>query len=503
MTGFSFIHAADLHLDAPFRGLGLLPENEGFAPQRALRQAGFLALERLTGLCIASGADFLLLAGDVYNSADSSLRARLALRDAFVRLETAGIGVFLAHGNHDPLRDEGGYQGGNGQAGSGQAAVPWPDNVHVFGPEVGCRIAFARGGGAPVALVHGVSHSGPAETRNLAATFKRKTPSLLEPDLFQIGLLHCALAGVSGGHDAYAPCTFTDLAEAELDYWALGHVHACRLFDRRGKTLPSPMPDPAGGDEPGGRPHNQQDDRPDNRHDGGQDNKPGRAGVVAAYSGSLQGLHVNESGPHGCLLVRVDAKGRALTQGLRIAPVQWESLRLEPGPDVAALPALESFILERAEALAPQQPGRETPEEGGFAPESLAVRIVLAGQSPLHAELAAPDAAEDLRLRLGRDLAARRVWVRDLAVRLAPVLDREAALLRPDLAGEVLRLAESLGHDGLSPTLAAALDPLFNRARLRKDIDPPEADELAALVDEAALLCLDLLGPEQDEAEEA
>lgn len=482
MTEFSFIHAADLHLDAPFRGLGAMTEDEDFAPQRVLRQATFLALERLTDACIASGADFLLLAGDVYNSADSSLRARLALRDAFVRLAEAGVGVFLAHGNHDPLRAEHG-------------AVPWPDNVHVFGSEPGCRVAFARGSGPPVALVHGASHTGPAEGRNLASGFKRKTPSLLEPDLFQIGVLHCALAGVSGGHDAYAPCSFGDLAEADLDYWALGHVHACRLLDRRGRPLPSPMPpyrslalpsSMPSGTAPVGRP-------------------------AAAYSGSLQGLHVNECGPHGCLLVRVDAKGRTEARGLPLAPVQWEQLQVEPGPELCDLPALEGLILERAESLAPgraddmpHKPAGERAETpGGLAPESIALRIILAGPSPLHAELSVPEAVEELRLRLGRDLASRGVWIRDLAVRLTPVLDLDAARLRPDLAGEVLRLADGLTGDELLATAASALDPLFKRARLRKDLVEPEADELAALVGEAALLCLELLGPDSEETEEA
>ena len=105
MTEFSFVHAADLHLDAPFRGLSdsLLadaggqgrPSAERKTLARLLREASFLALERLTAFCILSGADFLLLAGDVYNAAESSLKARLALRDAFLRLKEHGIAVFL------------------------------------------------------------------------------------------------------------------------------------------------------------------------------------------------------------------------------------------------------------------------------------------------------------------------------------------------------------------------------------------------------------------------
>lgn len=464
MTEFSFVHAADLHLDAPFRGLGMLSEDTNLAPRKALRQAGFLALERLTSFCLASGADFLLLAGDVYNSADSSLRARLALRDAFVRLGESGIGVFMVHGNHDPFQAE-------------QSAVPWPDNVHVFGPEVESRPAFGKNGGQ-VARIYGASHAGPAETRNLAANFKPETS--LEPELFQIGLLHCAVAEIGGGHALYAPCLFADLAGAGLDYWALGHVHACRLFDRRGRVLPQPFCQPgtiapAVADKP-----------------------------LAAYSGSIQGLHVNESGPHGCLHIRVDSRGRTTPVGITLAPVQWETLDIEPGLEITGLPALEAMLLERLEALAALAcPATLLPGQG-FAPESMAVRIRLCGQSPLYADFAKPGAIEELHRRLGLELSDGRVWIWDIESRLAPLLDIEAAKLRPDLAGEVLRLAASLEGDALLRSASAALDPLFTSPRLRKILDPPEPGELKTLVDRAALLCFELLAPQEipDEGEE-
>ena len=460
MTRCTFIHAADLHLDAPFRGLGGVfsgrPEETGRLADR-LREGTFTALARLVALCIREEADFLLLAGDVYNSAESSLRARLALRDAFVRLEREGIGVFLVHGNHDPL-------------GVDDGIIPWPGNVTVFGPEAHACEAFARGpegpGREPVALISGISHSGTKESRNLARLIKRKEPRLLNPDLFQIGLLHCNLADISGGHENYAPCTVSDLAEADLDYWALGHVHACRILDRNGKPA-----------ETGGA---------------------AAEAPLAAYSGSLQGLHVNESGPHGCLLGRVDERNRLTLRPAPLAPVQWEQVTLEPGPEITDIPALEALLLEHLEPLAPMAEGA-APTEGGpfFPPLAVPVRLTLAGRSPVDHALRKPGALEALREHLGAELSGSGLFIRDIIAATRPPVDIAAALERPDLAGAALRTAFALRDStpALEELSETVLAPLFRKSKVRKAIPEPEAVELAALVEEAAFLCLDLLSP--------
>lgn len=465
MTHCTFVHAADLHLDAPFKGVGGIfsgRSEDGARLAELLREATFIALGRLVDLCINEGADFLLLAGDVYNSAESSLRARLALRDAFLRLGEEGIRVFLAHGNHDPL-------------GVDDGIIPWPDNVTVFGTELQVCQAFSRGpegpGRRPVALVSGISHSGVKESRNLAGLFKRKEAGLLNPELFQIGLLHCSLAEFSGGHENYAPCTFADLAASGLDYWALGHVHACRILDRSGKAQSGDTVEAA----------------------------------LAAYCGSLQGLHVNESGPHGCLLCRVDTRNRLRLQRVPLAPVQWEQVSVEPGPDIMDIPALERLMLERLEALAPQESDKA---HGPVRPPlAVPVRLVLAGRSPLDHTLRKQGAAETLCGHLTAELSGSGVFIRDIVLNTRPPVDIEAVLARPDLAGEALRTAFALCEGGrpLEELATEALGPLFRRGRVRGLLDAPEDEELTSLVEEAAFLCLDLLTPDRgaEENEEA
>jgi DNA repair exonuclease SbcCD nuclease subunit len=202
MQPFRFVHAADLHLDAPFRGLSL---GSGEVGSR-LRQTIFSAFDTLVELCLSKQADFLLVAGDVYNHEVRSLRAQLHFRDGLARLAENGLTVFVVHGNHDPT-------------GTAAKTVQWPDGVRVFeGDEPECAPVVRNG--SNLALVHGASHVSSRETRNLARRFRRDPQ-----DLFQIGLLHCNL-GRNTGHEPYAPCSLDDLAAAGLDYWALGHVHS-------------------------------------------------------------------------------------------------------------------------------------------------------------------------------------------------------------------------------------------------------------------------------------
>jgi len=89
MESLRFVHAADLHLDSPFRGLGGAP-----ASWRNLFQSATLgALERVVDHTINSKSDFLIIAGDLYDSKDRSLRALVAFRKHMERLAERGVPV--------------------------------------------------------------------------------------------------------------------------------------------------------------------------------------------------------------------------------------------------------------------------------------------------------------------------------------------------------------------------------------------------------------------------
>ena len=168
MKGLKFLHAADLHLGSPFKGLA----GDGTLPA-VFADCTFDAFTKAVDLALAEQVDAVLLAGDLYDQRDRSLKARLHLRDQLQRLHVAGIPSFLVHGNHDPLdADPGG--------------LSLPSSVTVFGPaweEVQL----------PGFRVQGVSFATAETKENLTAHFHRRGP---EPT---IGLLHCNLGGHAAG----------------------------------------------------------------------------------------------------------------------------------------------------------------------------------------------------------------------------------------------------------------------------------------------------------------
>ena len=100
MSKLRFVHTADLHLDSPFSGLRAAAPDE---VSSTLRRATFDVFDNIVDLCIEERVDALLVAGDVYDGADRSLRAQLKFVDGLRRLDEAGIRSFICHGNHDPL----------------------------------------------------------------------------------------------------------------------------------------------------------------------------------------------------------------------------------------------------------------------------------------------------------------------------------------------------------------------------------------------------------------
>ena len=209
---FSFVHAADLHLDTPFKGIG------STAPHVAaqLREASLAAFDALVDLCLHRHVAFLVIAGDIYDGPERGLRAQLRFRDGLARLSSAGIPSFVVHGNHDPVETGWSALGG-----------AWPEHVTVFGTGTVQAVAVEVGGVA-VATVQGISFAQRSERENLALRFAREAgPGL------QVGVLHCNVQGAAAGYDDYSPCTLEDLRNIGLDYWALGHVHTRTVLSGR------------------------------------------------------------------------------------------------------------------------------------------------------------------------------------------------------------------------------------------------------------------------------
>jgi DNA repair exonuclease SbcCD nuclease subunit len=215
MESLRFVHAADLHLDSPFRGLS----NTSPKLRDELQAATLGAFQRVVDHTIQSKADFLLLAGDLYDSKDRSLRALVAFRKQMERLAERDVSVYIVHGNHDPLNGWG-------------SEFLLPPNVTTFTGKPNTEPVIRRG--KEIARVTGISYARERVTENLASNMKPESDSP-----YSVGLLHANVAGQTG-HADYAPVTLDELTASGFDYWALGHVHTRSVLAEEPATVAYP-----------------------------------------------------------------------------------------------------------------------------------------------------------------------------------------------------------------------------------------------------------------------
>ncbi len=206
---FRFIHAADIHLDSPLRGL------DETAPQATIREAPRRALENLVKLCLDERVDFLIIAGDLYDGDCNDYATAHFLNAQMRRL--GNIPAYIIRGNHD-------------SASKLTNQLPLPENVRVFASKTAETMELARHRVA----IHGQSF----DTRAVADNLVRGFPAA-KAGWYNLGMLHTSLTG-NAIHPTYAPCTVEDLQAKDYHYWALGHIHTRQVVRDANPTIVFP-----------------------------------------------------------------------------------------------------------------------------------------------------------------------------------------------------------------------------------------------------------------------
>lgn len=333
---FRFLHAADIHLDSPLRGL----ERYEGAPVERLREATRRALQNLVELALDTPVDLVLIAGDLYDGDWEDFQTGLFFARQAARLDRAGIPMVIVAGNHDAANRM-----------SRQLPLPPSTTLMLPGQAQTVRLDQLK------VAVHGQSFGEQATGENLAAGYPRAVRGW-----FNIGLLHTSLTGREG-HDVYAPCSLEHLCAKGYDYWALGHVHRYEVVSQ---------------DPP------------------------------VVFSGNLQGRHIRETGPKGCVLVEVEGR-KVQWKFVPLDVVRWEEclVNAEGAED-------ETELLERIR----QRLAEGTPQAAG---RLRAVRVRLEGPTPLHAALAGQQESWTAKVRsLAFEVDAEGLWVQRLVVETRP-----------------------------------------------------------------------------------
>ena len=350
-----FIHAADVHLGAAISGLrDVSPEWSAL-----LMGAVAKAWERVVSAAISHEVDFVVLAGDLFDTARPSYGDFLRLFQGFERLDEAGIPAYVVCGNHDPF-------------------TSWEREVSRLPPAITLlgverpQFALHYREGEPLCIVGGRSYYSQAwpESEGIADGIGR-TEALVElakqgvdasRAAFMVGVVHTGLEP----DQSKAASDLRDLLGADVDYWACGHLHERRVF-------------------------------------------PSEDVPFVVFPGCVQGRSIDEVGERGCFLVelREGAPGATGVSSAPGAPAAQASrpcaVRLEFIPTSSVIFQHVNVDVSACQTLADirQLVQVELFRENGKAHcDEMVTKILLTGETPLHRFLSKRDVLDDLRRQI-------------------------------------------------------------------------------------------------------
>lgn len=458
-----FIHTADLHLGAPFSGL----RTQSPRWVNTLLTAIPTAFQRMIDVAITEAVDFVIIAGDIFDSARPSYADFALFMNGLQQLAAADIPVYCCTGNHDPLSSWSAEYG------------TLPSNTHLFSVETPSFFTFIKGddgcdrhdrrddagdgarGAHNAASVPGTHNAASApsvpgahnaasvpdpirvvlggrgyyarsfpQDRDVSegitwANCCEALPGPYEPD-FTIGVIHTGL----NIDPTRSPVEPRELMRRGLDYWACGHIHQ--------KVLIPP-------------------DAP-----------------VIAFSGCPQGRAIQETGDHGILLVTLSDDEPNRVEFIPTAPVVWQRFEV----DVSSCETITQ-IQEKIQAAQFALNARSHAQH-------MICRVRLIGTTALHAQLT-DQVREDIRHALNDSYDF--FFIDAITGATRPPVDRatlESEGLFPAVFMHTL--------DGKAASRAATVAEL-DQEFYQRGLTMPRglADSLEGAMDEAETIVLDLL----------
>ncbi len=278
ISSVTFLHAADLHLGAPFRGLRALSDKWADRLIKAIPEA----FDRMIDTACTRKVDFVVIAGDIFDKSRASYADYLHFFKGLEKLNDTGIPVYLCTGNHDPYTS---WQ---------HDFFALPENTTMFSGEHPSFALYEKNGEAACVLGgRGYYNQTWSSEKDIAAGVTRIEAeraldacglgrrAMQAP--FGVGVLHTGL----DIDPTKAPTDPNRLLNAGFDYWALGHIH---MHSAR------PLDNPRIG-----------------------------------FSGCIQGLDMKETGERGVYIVTLTQNAPNKVEFVPCASVVWQRVQVEVG----------------------------------------------------------------------------------------------------------------------------------------------------------------------------
>ena len=227
--------------------------------------------------------------------------------------------------------------------------------------------------------------------------FKFFNDNLCKKDVLNLGMLHCT---VGSAPDKYFPVNKDDLCSKNVDLWLLGHIHKPDLKSK------------------------------ESRH---------------GYLGSLAGLDITETGPHGAWLIETELNTVKQITLIPFAPLRWEKITVDLSDNEAG--TVEDFrdnliqsVQEKIELKI-----KAITEEIKYA-KLLGFRVVLTGSiSPLLDKSLIFSEFNNFYLN---KIAGKAVFIEKLIDKTFPAIDFEKYSKQNDPPGLACKLILDLQKEG-------------------------------------------------------
>ena len=187
------IHAADLHLDAPF---SLFDVQKAQVRKNELRGS----FASLVLFAKTEKADVVILSGDLFDSGFVTKETTALMISQFASFPECRF--VIAPGNHDYISPRSPYK-----------KELFPPNVYIFEDEKITRFSFPEIG----VDIYGFAYTSESYTENPLL-------QVIPMDRGRINIL-AAHADLGASHSKYCPLTVADISRSGFDYVALGHIH--------------------------------------------------------------------------------------------------------------------------------------------------------------------------------------------------------------------------------------------------------------------------------------
>jgi exonuclease SbcD len=213
----SFIHCADLHLDAPFKSMGAYTGDR----RNDIKQT----FEKIISLSLDKNVDYLLVSGDLFEHDYAGRKTIQWINEQFERLSDKP--VIIIPGNHDPCTDDSWYRN-----------YTWCPNVRILSSK---NPDFRDD--SLSCYFYGIGF----DSYRQEAVIITVAPEN-RPNFFNICLFH-GTVDMPFAQQPYNPVNSSQLLKMGFDYYALGHFHKRNEALAKEGIINPGSPEPLGFDE--------------------------------------------------------------------------------------------------------------------------------------------------------------------------------------------------------------------------------------------------------------